>query len=76
MDARKRIVTCFTKMIGSYCAATPAAQKNFQEMEGESQNFIEMMKEKIVELEYDPCNIINMDHSPTHIHIIQAEYLK
>jgi hypothetical protein len=63
MEARKRIVTRFTKMMGlSHQAATHTEQKNFQESEEESRHFIEMMKEKVAE--YDPCDIINMDQSP------------
>ena len=63
MDARKRIVTHFTKTMGlSHQAAMNTAQKNFQETEEESRHFIEMMKDKVAE--YDPCDIINMDQSP------------
>jgi hypothetical protein len=63
MEARKRIVTRFTKTMGlSHRAATHTAQKNFQETEEESRHFIEMMKEKVAE--YDPCEIINMHQSP------------
>ena len=63
MNARKKLVAGFTKTMGlSRHAATHTAQKNFQEMDEDSQHFIEMTKEKVKE--YDPCDITNMDQSP------------
>ena len=67
-------MTRFTKTMGLlHLAAMHIAQKNFQEMKEESGHFIEMMKEKVAE--YDPCDIINMDPSPS-IPIIQIGHLK
>ena len=62
-EARKRIVTRFTKTMGlTHRAATHTAQKNSDETQEESRHFIQMMKEKLID--YDPCDVINMDQSP------------
>lgn len=63
MEAKKRVVTRFTKTMGlTHRAATHTAQKNSDETQEESRHFIQMMKEKLVY--YDPCDVINMDQSP------------
>ena len=63
MEARKRIVTRFTKTMGlMHQAAMHTEQKNFPETEEETQHFIKMMKDKVAEC--DPCDLINMDQSP------------
>jgi hypothetical protein len=62
LEAKKRVVTRFTKTMGlTHRAATHTAQKNSDEMEEESIHFIEMMKNKLAE--YDPCDVINMSMS-------------
>jgi hypothetical protein len=63
LEAKKRVVTRFTKMMGvTHLAATHTAQKNSDETEEESIHFIKMMKNKLAE--YNPCDVINMDQSP------------
>ncbi len=63
MEAKKKVVTRFTKHIGlTHRAATHTAQKHFVDTQEESNHFIAMMKEKI--MAKNPSHIINMDQTP------------
>jgi hypothetical protein len=63
VEAKKRVVTHFTKTMSlTHCATMHTAQKNSDETEEESIDFIEMMKNKLAE--YDPCDVINITQSP------------
>jgi hypothetical protein len=62
LDFKKKVVTCFTKSGLSHVAVTHTTQNNFQEMEEESNHFIEFMKVKVVMNK--PYDIINVDQTP------------
>jgi len=64
LEDRKEVTSHFMKKMGlTYQAATHTAQKNSQEMDEESKHFIAFMKDKVAEK--DPCDIINMDQTPS-----------
>jgi hypothetical protein len=63
LSAREKAVNRFIKQMGlTHRSATHTAQKSHHETETESQHFIEMMRDKVADM--DPALILNMDQTP------------
>ena len=63
INAHEKTVLRFTKQMGlSHHAAMHTVQKDYHETMEESCHFIEMMRDKVADM--DPALIINIDQTP------------